>query len=169
MELIIIAAMAVNRVIGRHNTIPWQIPEDMAHFKAVTMGSPVIFGRRTYESIGRPLPGRRTIVVSASPSFVPHPDCLVAATLNEAIRCCQGADKVFIAGGERLYREALTLADTLILTVIDQEFDGDTFFPDFSGFPFVLTSNRPLAAAVPARIETYHRLNGADTGTVEGC
>lgn len=166
MELIIIAAMAANRVIGLHNTIPWQIPEDMAHFKAVTMGSPVILGRRTYESIGGPLPGRQTIVVTANPSFRAHPDCTVAITLNEAIHCCQGADKVFIAGGERLYREALALADELILTVIDQVFEGDTFFPDFSSYPFVLTSSQPLAATVPAKIETYRRRVAADGATL---
>lgn len=157
MELIIIAAMTKDRVIGRHNTIPWRIPEDMAHFKALTMGAPVILGRRTYESIGGPLSDRRTIVVTANPSFHPHPDCTVAASLPEAIRCCQGADKVFVAGGERLYQEALALADTLILTVIDQAYDGDTYFPDFSTYPFVLTSSQPLAAAVPVRIETYRR------------
>jgi dihydrofolate reductase len=137
----------------------------MAHFKAVTMGYPVILGRRTYESIGGPLPGRRTIVVTASPSFRPHPDCRVAASLSEAIRFCKGSDKVFIAGGERLYREALALADTLILTVIDRVYEGDTFFPDFSDAFFVLTSSRPLAAAVPVRIETYHRRIAADTST----
>ena len=162
MELIIIAAMAQGRVIGHHNTIPWRIPEDMAHFKAATMGFPVILGRRTYESIGGPLPGRQTIVVTANPGFRPHPGCMMAASLIEAIGCCQGADKVFVAGGERLYREALALADTLILTVIDQVYDGDTFFPDFSGHPFVLASSRPLVAAVPARIETYRRQKAGD-------
>jgi dihydrofolate reductase len=169
MELIIIAAMAANRVIGHHNTIPWQIPEDMAHFKAVTMGYPVILGRRTYESIGGPLSGRQTVVVTANPRFRAHPDCTVAATLNEAFRCCQGAGKVFIAGGERLYREALALADTLILTVIDQVFEGDTFFPDFSGYPFILTSSQPLAAAIPAKIETYRRRVTTDGATLELC
>jgi len=163
MELIIIAAMAANRVIGHHNTIPWQIPEDMAHFKAVTMGYPVILGRRTYESIGGPLPGRQTIVVTANPSYHSHPDCTVAASLNEAIRCCKGADKVFIAGGVRLYQEALAQADTLILTVIDHVYQGDTFFPDFSDSSFVLSSSQPLAAAVPVRVETYHRRIAVET------
>jgi len=167
MELIIIAAMAKDRVIGSHNTIPWQIPEDMAHFKAVTMGYPVILGRRTYESIGGPLPGRQTIVVTANPSFHLHPDCRMAASPNEAIRCCKGADKVFIAGGVRLYQEALALADTLILTVIDHVYQGDTFFPDFSDSSFVLTNSQPIAAAVPVRIETYHRRIAAESGTPE--
>ena len=95
MELIIIAAMAANRVIGCNNTIPWQIPEDMAHFKATTMGHPLIMGRKTYESIGAPLPGRINIVVSANPRFRPHPECIVAASLFEAIRLCAGRGKGF--------------------------------------------------------------------------
>ena len=167
MELIIIAAMAANRVIGCHNTIPWQIPEDMAHFKATTMGHPLIMGRRTYESIGAPLPGRINIVVSANPRFRANSECFVVASLFEAIRLCAASDKAFVIGGEQLFRAALPLAHTIILTKIDQEYEGDTFFPDFSDSSFVLTSSQPLAAAVPVRIETYHRLIAAETGTPE--
>lgn len=163
MELIIIAAMGKNRLIGRNNSLVWQIPEDMAHFKAVTMGFPVILGRRTYQSIGGPLPGRQTVVVSASTSFCPHPDCTVVTSLNAAIRCCQGAGKVFVAGGWRLYKEALELADTLILTMIDQHDEGDTFFPDFSAHPFVLISSQPLNTVLPVKIKIYHRTQTADT------
>ncbi len=167
MELIIIAALAGmagtagnpanRRVIGRHNTIPWRIPEDMAHFKATTMGHPLIMGRKTYLSLGAPLPGRRNIVISANPRFRPHPDCLTAASLPAALALCGGADKVFVVGGEQLYRAALPLADTLILTLIDQEYEGDTFFPDFSDLPFRLVDSRPLGAAMPARVNTYRR------------
>jgi dihydrofolate reductase len=165
MELIVIAALAANRVIGLHNTIPWRIPEEMAHFKATTMGYPLIVGRRTYQAIGGPLPGRRMIVVSGDPSFRPHPDCPVAPSLIEAIACCAGADKVFVAGGEQVYRAALPLADTLILTRIGREYAGDAFFPDFSAYPFVLTDSRPLAASLPVTIETYHRRKeGPTTG-----
>lgn len=163
MELIIIAALTRRRVIGHHNTIPWQIPEDLAHFKAVTMGFPVIMGRRTYASIGGPLPGRKTIVVTADPNFYAHPGYRVAVGLHAAISSCRGAEKVFIAGGTRLYKEALPLADTLILTVILQEFIGDTYFPKFSAYPFILTDSRPLDAAVPARVDTYHRKRGMHT------
>ncbi|NLX19099.1 MAG: dihydrofolate reductase [Desulfobulbus sp.] len=157
MELIIIAALTVHRVIGYHNTIPWRITEDLAHFKAVTMGFPVIMGRRTYESIGGPLSGRKTIVLTSQPDFRAHPACQIAAGLDEALLSCRKAEKVFIAGGARLYKEALPLADTLILTVISQAFPGDTYFPDFSSYPFVLTSSRPLDTAVPARIDIYRR------------
>lgn len=166
MELIVIAAMAKNRVIGLHNTIPWQIPEEMAHFRATTMGHPVIMGRRTYASIGSPLPGRRTIVLSRDPTFHP-PGCLVAGSLIEAIDACTGEGKVFIAGGERVYREALPLADTLILTVIDRDYEGDTFFPDFSTLPLVCSDQRTLPAAIPLSVATYRKTPGpagADDG-----
>ena len=158
MELIIIAAMAANRVIGCHNTIPWQIPEDMAHFKATTMGHPLIMGRRTYESIGAPLPGRINIVVSANPRFRAHSECIVVASLFEAIRLCAASEKAFVIGGEQLFRAALPLAHTIILTKIDQEYEGDTFFPDFSDQPFCLVDSRRLAASVPLTINTYRRV-----------
>lgn len=164
MELIIIAAMAANRVIGCHNTIPWRIPEDMAHFKATTMGHPLIMGRKTYASIGQPLPGRRIIVVSGNPDFRPHPDCTAVASLTAAIACCADADKAFVAGGEQIYRAALPLAQTLILTVIGRDYAGDVFFPDFSDYPFVLIDRRDLPAALPVVIETYRRRTDDPTG-----
>jgi len=166
MELIIIAAMAANRVIGFHNTIPWRIPEDMAHFKATTMGHPLIMGRKTYASIGQPLPGRRIIVVSRNPRFRAQPNCTVVASLTAAIDCCADADKAFVAGGEQIYRAALPLAQTLILTVIGHDYVGDAFFPDFSGYPFVLIDRRDLPAALPVVIETYRR--GTDDSTIRG-
>jgi len=157
MELILIAAMAANRVIGFHNTIPWRIPEEMAHFKATTMGHPLIVGRITYQSIGGPLPGRRMIVVSGNPAFRPHADCAAAASLAEAIALCAGAAKVFVGGGVRLYREALPLADTLILTVIGQNYEGDAFFPDFSDLSYECIEQKILPAAIPLRVETHRR------------
>jgi len=157
MELIVIAAMAANRVIGIHNTIPWRIPEEMAHFKAATMGHSLIVGRRTYQSIGGPLPGRRMIVVSGNPAFRPHADCAVAVSLAAAIALCAGAAKVFVAGGVQLYREALPLAHTLILTVIGREYEGDAFFPDFSDLPYRCIEQKILPAAIPLRVETYQR------------
>lgn len=163
MELIIIAAMAANRVIGCHNTIPWRIPEDMAHFKATTMGHPLIMGRITYESLGQPLPGRRIIVVSGNPGFRAQPDCTVVASLTAAIACCAEADKAFVAGGEQIYRAALPLAQTLILTVIGRDYVGDAFFPDFTSCPFVLADRRNLPAALPVVIETYRRRTGDST------
>jgi dihydrofolate reductase len=161
LELIIIAAMTANRVIGCNNTIPWHIPEEMAHFKATTMGHWLIMGRKTYESIGRPLPGRRTIVVSSNPSFRPHADCTVVASLDQAISYCLNAEKVFIIGGEQLYRAALPLATTLILTVIDQEYAGDAWFPDFSDLPFALVARRELSSSPLLTVLIYQRVQPA--------
>jgi len=158
VELIIIAAIAANRVIGRHNTIPWQIPEEMAHFKTTTMGYPLIMGRKTYLSIGGPLPGRRCIVVSATPAFNPHPECEKVASLESAIGLCAMTSKAFVIGGSRLYEAALPLADTLIISWIGKEFEGDAYFPDFSDQPFVQVESRILAAALPVTISTYRRM-----------
>ncbi len=158
MELILIAALAANRVIGRNNAIPWQIPEEMAHFKATTMGHPLIMGRKTYASIDGPLPGRRNIIVTANPSFRAHPDCTVASSLGQAISLCEGAQKVFVIGGAQLYQAALPLADTLILTLIGQDFAGDTFFPDFSAQPFLLVDSRELGTSVPLTVTIYRRV-----------
>lgn len=166
MELIIIAAMAANRVIGRNNTIPWQIPEEIAHFKTTTMGHVVIMGRKTYESIGGPLPGRRNIVVTANPSFRPHPACMVATSLPQALALCEGAEKAFIIGGAQLYHAALPFVHTLILTVIHQDFAGDAFFPDFSSQPFHLVESQELAGTLPLTILTYRRRDASPfTGT----
>ena len=158
MELIIIAAVAANRIIGHHNTIPWRIPEEMAHFKSTTMGHPLIMGRLTYCSIGSPLPGRQCIVVSRSPTFVPHPACTRVISLEADITLCSGSEKAFVIGGAQLYRAALPLADTMILSLIGAEFQGDTVFPDFADQPFFEVDSRPLAAVLPVTIKTYRRV-----------
>jgi len=163
VELIIIAAVAANRVIGRHNTIPWQIPEEMAHFKTTTMGSPLIMGRLTYESIGGPLPGRRCIVVSTSAAFRPHPACEKAASLAAAIDLCRDAKQTFVIGGSTLYQAALPLADTLIISWIGQAFAGDAYFPEFSEDDFVQVDSRNLFTTVPVTITVYRRIP-KDTG-----
>jgi len=157
VELIIIAAVAANRVIGHHNTIPWKIPEEMAHFKTTTMGHPVIMGRQTYISIGGPLPGRRCIVVSGTPSFTPQGGCEKAASLEAAIGLCENEAKVFVIGGSQLYEAALPLADTLVISWIGKEFTGDAYFPDFTGQPFVEAESRTLAADLPVIITLYRR------------
>jgi dihydrofolate reductase len=129
MIVTIIAAMARNRVIGRKNKMPWDLPSDLQRFKETTMGRPVIMGRKTFESIGHPLPGRRNIVISAQQGFAPT-GCIVASDLRSAIALCEGADEVFICGGEAVFREAMVIADRIHLTVIDGAFDGDAFFPE---------------------------------------
>lgn len=126
----VIAAMARGRVIGHGNALPWHLPEDLRHFKALTMGRPIIMGRRTYESIGRPLPGRRTLIVSRNPIYTVA-GCEVVPSIETALDVCAGSERVFFVGGAQLYRQVLPIAQRLYLTEIDADFPGDAFFPEF--------------------------------------
>lgn len=121
--------MARGGVIGRDNALPWRLPEDLRHFRALTMGHPIVMGRKTWESLGRPLPGRRNLVVSRDASLAAG-GCEVFPTLPAALDACRGAARVFVIGGAKLYAAALPLAAALHVTEIDAEFPGDTRFPD---------------------------------------
>jgi dihydrofolate reductase len=158
MIITIIAAMARNRVIGRNNKMPWDLPADLQRFKETTMGHPVIMGRKTFESIGHPLPGRKNIVISAQQGFAPT-GCLVAKDLRSAIALCKGADEVFICGGEAVFREAMAIADRIHLTDIDGEFEGDAFFPDIPG-DFKETERRSHKDVLPYDVVRYERTVG---------
>ncbi len=125
-----IVAIAKQRVIGYRNGMPWHLPAELAYFKRTTIGHPIIMGRKTYESIGRPLPGRRNIVVSRNGDF--HGEGIeVAHSLDAAIALCAGRD-AFVIGGATLFAEALERADRLFITEIDAAPEGDTFFPPIS-------------------------------------
>jgi dihydrofolate reductase len=125
--LSLIVAMAKNRVIGYQNKMPWHLPAELAYFKRITTGHPIIMGRKTFESIGRPLPGRRNIVVSRNTNF--HAQGVeVSTSLESALALCAG-DNPFVIGGATLYAEALTVAQRLYITEIDADLVGDTFFP----------------------------------------
>ena len=126
MKISIIVAMAENRVIGRDNGLPWHLPADLKHFKAITMGKPIIMGRKTWESIGRPLPGRINIVVTRTPNFMAD-GCVVVHSIEEALA---GHDEAMVIGGAEFYRQVLPQATTLYLTLVHDVFDGDTFFPE---------------------------------------
>lgn len=131
MEIVIICAHDANRGIGRQNTLPWSVPADMARFVRETRGHPVIMGRKTQESIGRPLPGRLNIALSRDPHYAP-PGATPAQSLGEALEIARqsGAAKAFVIGGSDIYRQALPLADALLITEIHAAFDCDAFFPD---------------------------------------
>lgn len=136
----IIVAIARNFVIGKDGQIPWHLSEDLRHFKEITSGHTVIMGRRTFESIGRILPNRTNIMVSST--FDKEVEGLkVAGSLQEALSFVKSGVAMII-GGARMYQEALPLASTLHLTVIDKEFDGDTRFPDFHKEPFTLEDSQ---------------------------
>jgi len=126
----VIAALARNRVIGIDNRLPWRLPEDLAHFKALTLGHPILMGRKTFESLGRPLPGRTNVVITRNPGYRPE-GCLVADSIPAAIALCKDADEIFFIGGAELYAQAIPLADRLYLTEVDIEAEGDAWFPDY--------------------------------------
>lgn len=131
MLISLIVAMAHGRVIGANNQMPWHMPADLRHFKQMTLGKPVIMGRRTFESIGRPLPGRRNLVISRQQGWSSEGvEC--CASLEAALALTHHCDEVMIIGGGQLYREALPHADRLYLTHIDLAVEGDTWFPDYN-------------------------------------
>ncbi len=133
LTLSMIAAMGKNRVIGKDNDMPWHLPADLQHFKKTTLGSPIIMGRKTYDSIGRPLPGRLNIILSRNTTLEIE-GCSVVDSLDKALTLAQEStkDEVFITGGAHLYNKFLKEADRLYLTLIDEAFDGDTYFPDYT-------------------------------------
>jgi len=126
----IIAAVASNGVIGRDNRLPWHLSDDLKRFRALTMGHHVIMGRRTWESIGRLLPGRTMVIVTRNPGYA-VPGCLVAHSLQEAVALAGDDHEVFVIGGAELYREALKSAARVYLTEVHAEFEGDARFPEF--------------------------------------
>lgn len=136
MRLALIWAMSRNRVIGRNNALPWYLPEDLKYFKRVTMGKPVIMGRKTWESIGRPLPGRTNIIVTRNTDFEAE-GAKVVHSLDEAIGMAEnialinGNEEAVVMGGAEIYRQALPRADRLYLTQVHADVEGDAFFPEF--------------------------------------
>ena len=133
-RLSILVAMARNRVIGQKNQLPWHLPADLKHFKSLTMGHPIVMGRKTYESIGRPLPGRTNIIMTHQETFE-VPGAIVVYSIESALQKCQENNAVqhesFIIGGENLYRQTLPYCQRLYITEIQKDFDGDAFFPEF--------------------------------------
>jgi dihydrofolate reductase len=159
MTLSAIVAMASNRCIGKDNTLPWRLPADLKRFKQLTMGHTLLMGRKTYESIGRPLPGRTTVVVTRQRDYAPE-GVRVAHSLEQALELARGDDEAFIAGGADLYRQALERVRRLYLTRIDRDYPGDTFFPevDLSGWRLVTQEPHPATATEPPfSFLTYER------------
>jgi dihydrofolate reductase len=133
MKVFLIVAISEDGTIGDKGKIPWHISDDLKRFKRLTLGHPIIMGRRTYESIGKPLSGRTNIVLTQSPHFTVPSEVLIFANLNAALDHCraQKADSAFIIGGNKVYEAALPLADKLFVTEVHQRVNGDTKFPDY--------------------------------------
>ena len=129
----LLVAMAKNRVIGINNQLPWYLPEDLRHFKSLTMGHAIVMGRKTYESIGRPLPGRINVIVTRQQSYI-IPGAIVVHSIEHALRVCEEhgdiSDESFIIGGEELYRQTLAISQRIYVTEIQSTFEGDAFFPE---------------------------------------
>jgi len=154
MKLSLVWAMARNRVIGRNNKLPWHLPEDLKYFKRITMGKPVIMGRKTYDSIGKPLPGRTNIVVTRNPQWyaegVKTVDSLEAARkLCESIAEIDGIDEAMVIGGAQIYAKALPLADRLYLTEVHADVEGDAVFPEFDRGGWMEVSREDFEASGP--------------------
>lgn len=128
-RLIAIVAMAANRVIGRDGALPWHYPEDLKFFKRTTLGHPILMGRTTFESIGRPLPGRQNIVLSRT--LEPREGITVIRDVSELSSACPSAETLFVIGGAQIYAELLPRCDGLYLTLVKKEYEGDTFLPPF--------------------------------------
>ncbi len=126
----IIVALAKNHVIGKDNQIPWHIPADLQYFKKITLGKPMIMGRKNYESIGRPLPGRKNIILTRDKNFSAE-GCTIVHSKEEAVAATDGAAEIMIIGGGAIYEMFMDDADMLYLTEIDSEVDGDVFFPEY--------------------------------------
>ena len=131
--------MDSNRVIGKNNSLPWHLPADLAYFKQTTMGKPVIMGRKTFDSIGKALPGRKNIVLTRDYSFE-APDCEIATDIDQAISKVDGSLEVMLIGGASLYEQTIHSADIIYLTLIHHEFNGDTWFPEINPIYWKLES-----------------------------
>jgi dihydrofolate reductase len=159
MSLSLLVAMSRNRVIGRGNRLPWHLPSDLRRFKRLTMGHTIVMGRKTYESIGRPLPGRRMVVLTRQPDFAAPDGVVVAHALREALG--RNEDEIFIVGGADLFAQTLPLARKLYLTLVEAEIEGDTYFPEWDGSQWTLvaeTQPEPDGATVPYVFRDYVRI-----------
>lgn len=145
MTLSLISAMSINGTIGKDNTLPWYYPSDLKYFKTTTVGKPVIMGRKTFEAEGmpKPLPKRRNIIVTRNEDYTTLYDVEIAHSLTEAISLCD-EEEVFVIGGSQLYAEAIDIVDKIYITLINKEYDGDTFFPPFDWQKFVVVKNETV-------------------------
>lgn len=128
MIVSIVVAIAKNNAIGKDNKLLWHLPKDLKHFKDITSGHTIIMGRKTYESVGKPLPNRRNIIITRQNISIDG--CEVVNSINEALKLGTEEDEVFIVGGAEIYKQAMALTDRIYLTIVHQEFDGDTYFPE---------------------------------------
>ncbi len=157
-----VVAYSANRAIGRGNQLPWRLPSDLAHFKRRTMGQPILMGRKTWESLGRPLPGRPNLVISRDPTYVAE-GAQVFPTLEDALAACQGQASVCVIGGAQIFTDALPIADEIIATEIRANIEGDVFFPALPSTEWHETERLPQPAenGLDFDFVTYRRREAA--------
>ena len=159
----LVAALARNRVIGIGGSLPWRLPEDLRRFRNLTLGHPVIMGRKTFEAIGKPLPGRDNIVITRTRGYA-APGCRVLHALDAAVAAA-GPGEVYVIGGAEIYAAALPLAHRLYLTEIDADFEGDAFFPEFDRRAWRVVAREPQSPGGPGAIRyefvTYEHVRAA--------
>ncbi len=155
MTISIIAAMAENRVIGRENKMPWNLPSDRRRFHAMTRGHPIIMGRKTFESIGRPLSHRTNIVLTRRRDYA-APGCILVHDLDAAFAVCAGAESVFICGGEEVFRETIAIVDRIYLTIIHRAIGGDAYFPAIPEY-FREVAREEVEEVMPYSLVRYER------------
>ena len=153
----LIAAFSINRVIGNNGIIPWKIKGEQKRFKELTTGNVVIMGRRSYEEIGKPLPNRTTIVISNTKTFSAV-NCMTVTSLGRALKMAEGRN-VYIAGGAQLYKESIQLVEKMYITLIDENIEGDTFFPPFNEGDFDIQVDGRFEGEIPYTYMTYSRRN----------
>lgn len=156
MVVSLIAAASINRVIGMDAVIPWEIPGEQKRFKELTLGKSIIMGRKTYESIGKPLPQRKTVIISRTQQIT-DTNCVTVKSLNEAYELLKDEEEIFIAGGGEIYKEALPTADKLYLTVVELEIEGNIYFPEFEKDAFDITYQQKMDGIIPYTYYTYER------------
>ena len=159
-RLVLLAALDQNRTIGKDNALPWHLPDDLRRFKKLTLGHPIVMGRKTYESIGHPLPGRTNIVVTRDRALA-IPEAVIVHSLDDALEVAGAAEDVFVIGGEEIFRLALPLAQRLELTEIDTEIEGDAWFPEWDRAAFTETareSHTDPATGLAFSFVTYERV-----------
>jgi dihydrofolate reductase len=157
-RIYLVVAIASNGVIGKNGKLPWHMPEDLKHFKKVTLGHPIVMGRRTWESLPGALPGRENIVVSRRPGFE-APGANVASSLEAAIALCVGESVACVIGGTELFKAALPIADGLVVTHIHKDYDGDTYFPEWDRHAWKVTQKESHTSkdGVPYDFVLYER------------
>lgn len=145
MKISLIVAAAANNVIGRNGQLPWRLPEDLKRFKETTLGKPLLMGRKTYESIGRPLPERRNIILTRQPDYQAQ-GCIVVGSIESALEFAKGADELMVIGGTAVYELMLPHCDRIYLTRVHSIIEGDTFFPEIDPQQWYLVTREDFAA-----------------------